>query len=427
MPGRLTSSRLYFISFTAVLVLLPWSITLTNYALAFAVITGLLSTTFSEKIIRIKEHKEIVVFIILYCLYLIGLFYSSNVALGLKSIEQKLVLVVIPLAVASSVALSDQQRDWSLRSFVYSNALFVLVCIVLNLIHISTGQPSHANFDPYTLSKFYALHPDVDPMWLQFSYIAFTSPILLSPLFISMYLSLSVFILFYLPPFKLKYVLIAWFSVIILLLSSRVGILILISIGLFILYHDLFKKRFPLRYSVLSIAFVTSLFLLIILFPVTRFRVIEEPLNTSINLPTDARHWNSVNLRFLEWKSGVEGIKTHGVTGTGTGDALGVLDSYYDQVDLGIFDHQYLAHNQFIETALEIGLGGLIALLLCMALPFVKALKTKNVLLMSVVLMTCMACLSTSFFERARGLTFYVSFVSLFMFTKRHEEYEIKA
>lgn len=428
MRGRLTSSQLYFLSFTAVLVLLPWSITLTNYALGLTTLTGLLSTTFREKVIRIKQHKEIVIFLILYFLYLIGLFYSSNIALGLKSIEQKLVLLVIPLVVSSSIALVDQQREWALRAFVYSNALFIITCIVLNVIDVSgVASFSHPNFDPYTLSKFNELHPDAQPMWMQFSYIAFTSPILSSPVFISMYLSLSVFILFYMEPFKFKYLLIAGFSVVILLLSSRVGIVILISIGLFILYHDLFKKRFPLRYSVLSVGFIVSLFLLIILFPITRFRLIEEPLQTSINLPTDSRQWNSINLRFLEWKSGIEGIKTHGVAGTGTGDALEVLDSYYNQVDLGIFDHQYLAHNQFIETALEIGLAGLLALLLCLAIPFKQALKTKNILLMSVVLMTILACLSTSFFERARGLTFYVSFVSLFMFTKNHEEYESKS
>src|SRR5690348_5706827 len=113
MRGRLTSSQLYFLSFTAVLVLLPWSITLTNYAIALTVVSGLLSTTFREKVIRIKQNKEIVIFLILYFLYLIGLFYSSNIALGLKSIEQKLVLFVIPLVVSSSIALADKQREWA--------------------------------------------------------------------------------------------------------------------------------------------------------------------------------------------------------------------------------------------------------------------------------------------------------------------------
>src|SRR5688500_11887580 len=112
---RLKSSHLYFISFTAVLVLLPWSITLTNYAIALATITGLLSTTFPEKINRIKQNKEIVIFFALYLLYIIGLLYSSNIVLGLKSIEQKLVLLVIPLIAASSLAFKDEQREFSLR------------------------------------------------------------------------------------------------------------------------------------------------------------------------------------------------------------------------------------------------------------------------------------------------------------------------
>jgi O-antigen ligase len=425
---RLKSSQLYFISFTAVLVLLPWSITLTNYAIALASITGLLSTTFSEKINRIKQNKQIVIFFALYLLYIIGLLYSSNIVLGIKSIEQKLVLLVIPLIAASSLAFKDQQREFSLRAFVYSNAIFILTCIVLNLIDISGGPPyTHVNFDPFTLSRFNEFHPDAAPIWMQFSYIAFTSPILSSPTFISIYLSLSVFILFYLQPVKLKYVLIVLFSLIILLLSSRMGVMILICIGLPIILHDLVKKKFPLRYSVVSSGFILLIFLLIIVFPVTRFRLIEEPLNTPIDLPSDASNWNSINLRFLEWKSGIEGIKAHGITGTGTGDALGVLDSYYNQVDLGIFDHQYLSHNQFIETTLEIGIAGFVALLLCLIVPFMQGLKTKNVLLMSVVVMTCLACLSTSFFEKARGLTFYVSFISLLMFTKSQEESGSKA
>lgn len=425
---RLKSSHLYFISFTAVLVLLPWSIALTNYALVLATITGILSTRFSEKIIRIKQNKEVVIFLILYLLYIIGLLYSSNIKQGLKSVDQKLVLLVIPMIAASSIALKDQQREWALRTFVYSNALFIFTCIVLNVLALNSGSPyTHPNFDPYTLSKFNELYPGASPFWMEFSYIAFTSPILSTPVFISMYLSLSVFILFYLQPFKFKYILIGLFSLVILLLSSRVGIFILISIGLLILFHDLLKRKFPLRYSVLSIAFTISLFLLIVLFPVTRFRVIEEPFSTPLELPSDASQWNSINLRFLEWRSGIEGIKNNGIAGTGTGDALQVLDAYYNQVDLGIFDHQYMAHNQFIETALEIGLAGFIALLVCLAVPFMRALKTKNALLMSVVIMTCLACLSISFFERARGLTFYVSFVSLFMFTKSNEENGINA
>ena len=425
---RLKSSQFYFISFTAVLVLLPWSITLTNYAIAIFTITGFLSTTFSEKINRLRQNKEVAIFLILYALYVIGLLYSSNIALGLKSIEQKLVLLIIPLIAASSFAFTDQQREWALRSFVYSNVLFILTCIVLNVIDISGGPPyTHVNFDPYTLSRFKELHPGFAPVWMQFSYIAFTSPILSSPVFISLYLSLSVFILFDLHTIKFKYVLIGWLSLTIVLLSSRVGILTLISISLLILFYDLFKRKFPLRHNLLKITYIISLLLLVIFFPVTRFRVIEEPLSTSTDLPTDASHWNSVNLRFLEWKSGIEGIRNTGITGTGTGDGLEVLDSYYNQVDLGIFDHPYLSHNQYIETALEIGLAGFIALLFCLFVPFMRALKTKNVLLMSVVLMTCLACLSTSFFERARGLTFYVSFVSLFMFTKSNEENGSKA
>lgn len=424
MEGKSIIDRLYMFSFMAVLALLPWSIRGTNYAIALLVLTGLLSTNWSEKIVRLRQHKEVAFFIAFYFLYVLGLFYSDSTALGIKSLEQKSVLVIIPVIVASSVALTVQHRISILRAFVYSNVVFTLTCVVLNMLELRKGgPPSQVNFDPLNLARFDALHSGIEPFWMQFSYIAFTKPIVSTPTIISMYLVLSIFILLTFRLSKLKYVLIAWFAVIILLLASRMGIFILITISLLFFAYDLVKRNFTFRYSLFSIAFVAFICVMIFLFPVTRFRLIEEPLLTPISLPTDANKWNSINLRFLEWKSGLEGIKDNGVTGTGTGGALNALDTYYNQVDLGDFEKQYRAHNQYIETFLEIGLAGIIALLMCLLIPFFRAFKTNDIVLMSVVIMTCLACLSTSLFEKARGLTFYISFVSFFMFTKEKYGY----
>jgi O-antigen ligase len=223
-----------------------------------------------------------------------------------------------------------------------------------------------------------------------------------------------------------RHLLVAWFTIVIVLLSSRMGILILVSAGIFVAVMHFLKKKFTFRESIFFIFLSGVVSALIFISPVTRFRVVEEPLLTPVEFPSNPRNWNSVNLRFLEWKSGVEGIKDHAIIGTGTGGTLDVLVAHYKKANLGDFNSDYNAHNQYIETYLEIGLLGFISLLLCFLIPFLYAIRNKNRLLASFVIIVALVCLSECFFERGKGIMLYVSFVSLFMFTKKEYGYSIR-
>ncbi len=425
---KLNIDRLYIFSFIAVLVLLPWSLRLSTYAFIVTAVFGLLTTGLNEKFQRIYQHRPVFIFILFFGLYLLGLLYTDHIAEGLKSVEQKLALLAIPLITASSISFTDRQRKWAMFAFVYTNALLTVVCVVLNAVSVTRGEPSQVNFDIHTLARFTELHAGVNPIWMQFSYIAFANSII-HPTYFSIYLTLCILILFYYNPSTtkqeyLKYAVIAWFSIVIILLSSLMGIFILLSTGLLNLLYYLFKRNFAVRESFLSLAFTFTVCSLILFFPVTRFRVIQEPLSTPLALPSNPENWNSINLRFLEWEAGIEGIKNHRIIGTGTGGTLEVLHGYYTQVDLGDFSKYYNAHNQYIETYLEIGLAGFVVLILCFFIPIVYAVKCRNKLLLSLVIMICLGCLSESVLERGRGLMFYMSFVSLFMFTKNKHDNE---
>ena len=118
----------------------------------------------------------------------------------------------------------------------------------------------------------------------------------------------------------------------------------------------------------------------------------------------------------------MQGIRDHGIMGTGTGGTLDVLLAHYDKANLGDFYSDYNAHNQYIETYLEIGLFGFIALLFCFLTPLLYGFRNKNKLLTSLVIMVGLVCLSECFLERGRGLMLYALFVSLFMFTE--EKYD---
>jgi O-antigen ligase len=414
--------KIYFFSFIAALVLLPWSVKLSQYVFLVVILAGLFTTNLSTKIQQIRLHPQVAIFFLLYCLYVIGLLYTPDWKDGLSSLEQKLGLVIIPCIMVTSISLGEQRQKTVMMFFVYSNVVITIACVVLNIVLASHGQQPQINFDIYTLGRYLYLHGDDHTLWLNFSYIGL-SRFFLPPTYLSTFLTFCIIILAYQDPESktqrfVKYLTIGWFVIFIVMLSSRIGIIQLMLASTVNLFLFLLPRKFPVRESVLSAGFILVICLLIVLFPVSRFRFIEEPLTTSLTIPTDSKEWNSINLRLLEWKSAIQEIREHGLTGTGTGGTLDALEERYEKANLGEFERRYNAHNQYMETYLEIGLPGFLTFIGCLGIPLLFAIKHKNKILLTLVLMIGTACLTTCLFEKNRGLIFYVSFVSLFMFTK---------
>jgi O-antigen ligase len=427
---NLASHQLYFWSYIAVLLLFPWWLRGANCAMAVMLVAGLWSSSLDEKVKKLKEQPLVFIFLIFYCLYLAGLFYSENIFSGIKSVEQKLVMIIFPLLAVSSASFSVSQRKIALLNFASSSLLLTLVCLVLNVTAVIHGGPfEQVNFDPYNLSRFNALHPEVNPIWMQMTYLSFTKPLINSPTYLSLFIIFSILIFLYtrtstLLPSLLKYGVISWLCVSVILLSSRMGIFILFGVLGIYFIHQLWVSTFFWKQLAGPMCLLISLISLTLLSPVTRYRVIEEPLATGMSIPYDSTQWNSVNLRMLQWKSGIQGVKQNGFGGTGTGASNEILQQYYAQANLGGFDRFKVVHNQYLETYLEIGVAGFIALTLCFAIPAFVALKQKNYLALYLIGIVCLCCISTSLFDSGRGLTFYMSLISLLLFTK-HESNEI--
>jgi O-antigen ligase len=173
--------------------------------------------------------------------------------------------------------------------------------------------------------------------------------------------------------------------------------------------------------AVVAILTLSLLSCTIYLLPITRYRMIYEPLVTASNLPSNPTSWNSTNLRLMEWASSIQGIKMAGPFGTGTGGTWPALKQYSSQYNLGVFSGEFNSHNQYLETFLEIGVAGFIGLLACYFIPLSRALQTKNYLLLSFSLIVCLASLTESILERAHGLIFFTTFASILMYSKAYD------
>jgi len=418
---NIRASAVYVFAFIAMLVLLPWSYRLSTYAIIVMSIAGLFSLPWKEKLQRLREHPQVYIFLFFYLLYVIGLFYAQNQASARSGLEQKLSLI-LPLLVATSVSFTEKQQRTGAMAFVYSTVALTVACFTLSIIGWSQGDIMNHNFDSHTLARFADVHSADNPIWMRLSYVAFVNN-MIDPTYLSMYLVLSIAILFYFPMENkkrntLRWIITGWFFIVVILLSSRIGILLLgLVAGLIIL----FKSESKTKALVYLFAFFAVLIASIFLSPVTRFRMIEEPLSTPMTFPENPTQWNSTNLRLIEWSGGIEGIKHAGILGTGTGGTHAALQNYYDQFDLGDFNNGYNAHNQYIETFLEIGIAGFLTLLAIFLFPLLYAWRIKNNLLLYLVLIVAGASLTECVLERAFGIIFYMSFISLFMFTKSTE------
>ena len=101
--------------------------------------------------------------------------------------------------------------------------------------------------------------------------------------------------------------------------------------------------------------------------------------------------------------------------GVGTGDIKDEISKNYKQLGSITINELYLnPHNQFLQTTISLGILGLLSLLAILISGFRIAIKKKNVLLFSFVLLISLHFLFESMLEQQAGVVFITLFYSLF-------------
>jgi O-antigen ligase len=124
-------------------------------------------------------------------------------------------------------------------------------------------------------------------------------------------------------------------------------------------------------------------------------------------------------VRLVMWTVTMEEIALHPM-GVGTGNVDSHLSGRlkkYGQLDLAKKDEhgaiQYNPHNQFLQTGIEIGVLGLLALLFMVGVTWRIARQHKNYLLMAVVASLVLNSLFESILQRQSGIVFYSFWICL--------------
>jgi O-antigen ligase len=294
--------------------------------------------------------------------------------------------------------------------------VLIIGSLVYTAFTFFNSSPSE-NFDVQTLQHFHVSNPTASPLWEYFSYIQVASWMDLHPAYLSLHILFCILILLERMMDQTK---VEWISVVLLslfifylaLLASRTAILSFVIILVYLMVNQLQKSPWNSKVSVLGCVLITFGGL-IWLNPVSRFRIIQEPKATGLEIHQEVTQWNSVNLRLLEWQASWNIIKKSWITGVGTGDGQDALKGYYASFNTSTRNMDFDSHNQYLQTVIELGMMGFISLLLCLFLPAFR--PGYSTLHLSFILLFGLMCLTESMLARQKGIVFFTLFQSLFL------------
>ncbi|MBN2236935.1 MAG: O-antigen ligase family protein [Bacteroidales bacterium] len=347
----------------------------------------------------------------LYLLYVLGLFWSIDTKAFLFALEVKLSLLVFPLMIGYNSEFFKENKNHILLFFILGIMVSSLASLSLSIwnstffladgLHFHTIDPEFAKW-AYGGSRFrylglsHFLHPTYFSFYVLFAFVN-------SLVFLKR------------RTFSQKYVLISLkasiplFVLMIYLLSSKA--VLISAVFIFMMLSFLLYQRYTNK---LIKGFILIFILSIIIGTLNnpRFKSIKRAFNHP-ELLADTSKGDSFISRIHIWKAGIEVIEDHFLFGVGPGDtnkALIEKYKYYHYKDPLFLKSN--AHNQYIETWIDLGLVGFVALVLVLFIPLLIA-KKRNILLMVFLFIMGFNFLFESILNTQAGVVFFGFFYSL--------------
>lgn len=417
--GSKTKERIHKLNFLCILLLafaMPLAIRslYLSYIIIPWVIFWLLEGDFKLRFnkCRFESSKLHLLLPIFYLLHIIALIYTNDLSDGLKHLEVKMSMLIIPILIIGESNLNGERINRILKAFVAGNIVAVITCIIVATIHSTkvTDAGLVFNSSMWEGTMNYPFLVQVKNNWSYFSYTSFS--ILLHPTYFSMYLLFSIGILVYFLHrqitkimFIISLLLILLFVIGIFLLGSRAGILCFAFSGVFFMIFKLINSSRKIIFiPLIGITFIGIFFM----FTSTRFSLIDKELSSmkSIEMGNTSDH------RLNIWNKSIHVIKEHFLLGVGPGDSLRSINYVGSDGKRNFFLN---AHNQYLETFIGLGIFGIGLLVTILLLPIILALRKKNFLLLFFIFILSFNFIFESVLERASGIIFFVLFYSLFI------------
>lgn len=338
----------------------------------------------------------------IFFLNLIAILYSNYPAEGLKNISHQLGILLFPFCFAVTELNLSKYKLSLLKIFAYTCTATI---VYLYIAAFRTIYFFHFPFSSIAGSSFINQN--------------FSEPIGLHATYLSMYVMLSVSIFFYLifqtsNHKKWKYI----FCVAILIagliqLSSRsvficLCLIVIIGIPVFLL-----KGKIRLQYFIISLLAFTFIILTILNVSSLKKRYLTDFEN---DLSEYAVTSDFSETRMKRWSLATELIMKSPVFGYGNGSEKYLLkENYFKNKFYKSYLLELNAHNQYLSFLINTGIIGLFLYLYILYFGFSTAVKRKDFILISFLILIGIVSVSENILDVNKGIFFYSFFYSLFL------------
>ncbi len=406
-----------FLLLLFVLISIPLSYALNGIMIGlFAVITII-----SFKKLNFRIENNLVFPVILYFLMLLSITWSGDINATLKGLSKTLPLLVIPICFMALPRFSNLQKQKIISYYSYGMFFFVIYCISKATIrYLITGDNSVFFYHELVTEDLNAIHVSIYAA-IAFFYF-YTKPIKsISDRIIALIMAIFIFLL------SSKNIIVVFISLVLFyqIVFSRkeqnrkwITISLFLFASLTVLFSGKIRDRFSIEFQsnkmegsvnsdfgndnsthIISInqAWTQKTFQPNDYFPGTAFRVYQIRIFKEM-LQEDPIFFSGYGLNATDFKIEEKGKEHKVFSGDATHDG-------YQKKNF---------HNQYIQFFAEIGIFGLLLLLVMVFLNLKNAIITKDFVRISFAVLMISLFLTESFLSRQRGIVFFTTIYCLF-------------
>lgn len=414
-----------FISFSTAVLALPFSIKVCHLAIIIYLLCWLSEGNWGDKYLILKTTRLLQLLVTFFLLELIRTLYTTGLS-GWVVLEKKFFLFLLPIAIATTaIKFSRKEMDMVFYLFVVSCLIGSCICITNALLQINLmegGHPTSINVDYLSSSNYSLYNPHDTNRWLFLSYLALSEGIGIHPSYLSLYIAFSIAILLmktHQQPLMAKVVsgiLILFFSLVVVLLSSRMVTLSLIVIFVVISIRMIHYRKFSTSAALLLLVVIVSS--LLYFNPVSRYRNVQEIINTPLTVQSNKIYKNSMEIRASLWWLGIKSYEhVNPFLGIGMSAVEDVIKNtsrkYNISNSLGSFD----PHNQFLFILLGLGALGLTIFIVLIIFSIYRGFLLRDYLFVIFLFLFTSLCFTETVLERQKGIIFFAIFFSIQAFS----------
>jgi len=317
--------------------------------------------------------------ILFYLLVVIlGLLYSSDIGLGVRTLETSFALLALPVICYRLPSFDQKRVNTVFLSFSLGVVSAGMICTGAAILHYLGSNYNTQFFFFYDFTEVIHSHP---------TYMAY---------YLIFVITFGLYVFHY-QQFKFSkwiFVAIIVFCFIILLLTGGqtafVGLLFVFS---FFLLKFFLGQNTTLNHRI-TFALITIMLLAMVFVSSGYTNQREQTLNDA---------WD----RFALWRSAIL-ANSNPIFGVGTGDYKQVLNDYYRENNQAAFaDGGLNSHNQFIQIFFSNGIFGLLAVLLLVLRPLYMAFKLNDQLGILLLFPFLIYGITEVFLGRYQGVAFF--------------------